>query len=219
MAENERQKESYDTREITSLLLKSQFLAGCFRFAHARSPRAGIVSGYFPPPLLPVIRSWSVSPRGEDYRCAKIGLITRWSELPGSGSSGSWSTRERSDEEGLGYRMRDTTNWSKLTNNLDESKSEVQTWSISFRFTVSVTRNQTWVHEHHVTPCSVGGGYQGCDDVYCVHFYSDLKEGCRTAGIIPKLHDVAIRIARIRIFIFENLENLHVYITSVCLSY
>jgi hypothetical protein len=33
-----------------SLLLKSQWLVGCFRFAHASSPRAGIVSGYFSPP-------------------------------------------------------------------------------------------------------------------------------------------------------------------------
>jgi len=49
MAEKERQKERYDSREITSLLLKSQFLAGCFRVAHASSPEAGIVSGYFPP--------------------------------------------------------------------------------------------------------------------------------------------------------------------------
>jgi hypothetical protein len=214
MAEKERQKESYDTREITSLLLNSQFLAGCFRFAHASSPRAGIVSGYSPLLHLPVIRSWSMSPRGEGYRCPEIGWITRGSELPGSGSP-----KERSDEEWLGYRMRDTTNWKKLTNNLDESKSEVQTWSISVRSIVSVTGNHIWVHEHHVTPCSVGGGYQGCEDVYRVHFYCDLEEGCRTAGIIPKLHDVAIRIARIRIFIFENLENLHINITAVCLSY
>jgi hypothetical protein len=106
MAKKEIKKENYDTREITSLLLKSQWLAGCFRFAHSSSPRAGIISGYFPPPLLPVIRSWSASPRGEGYICRKIVRITWGSELPGSRSA-----RERSNEEALGYRMRGTTNW------------------------------------------------------------------------------------------------------------
>ena len=127
-------------------------------------------------------------------------------------------------EEAMGYRMRDTTNWSKLTDNLDESKFEVQTWRISVRFTYSVTGIQTWVHEHHVTPCSVSGGYQGCGDVYCLHFYSDLEKVCRNAGVSPKLHDVAIRIARIQIFIVENFRKrihiyIYIYISSVYLSY
>jgi hypothetical protein len=81
-----------------------------------------------------------LSPRGEGYRCPKIVRITRGSELPGSGSP-----KERSDEEALGYRIEETTNSSKLTDTLDENKSEVQTWSIPSR--LQAVRLSAW------TPC------------------------------------------------------------------
>lgn len=213
MAEKERQKESCDTREITSLLLKSQFLAGCFRFAHASSPRVETVSGYFPPPF-PVIRSWSVSPRGESYRCPKIVRITRGSELLGSGSP-----REHSDEEVLGYRMRDTTNWSKLTNNLTRvnPKCKLGAFRLNSPSRLQAINleciNTMWHRVVLVVDTTFAETYTASI------FTLTSKKVAQLLVSVPNYTMTLSGLPEYEYSFWKTSEDLHINFTSVCLSY